>query len=328
MDTRLLGKSGIRVPRLGLGCATFGREIDQADSFALMDYAAEQGMNLFDTAEAYGGGQSREYRKAAFQVEDVREVSGERHSSEKIIGRWLRASGARKQVILLSKITTNFTRAHVREALAASLERLQTDYLDVYMFHSFDPATPAEEALAAMDEAQGSGLIDCAGCSNFSGQQLRDALDVSRRLGLRRLEVVEGICNLVAREAETDLLPLCRDEQIGFLGYSPLGAGFLSGKYSGDRNSFPEGSRFHVIPGHADVYFTERNFHVVDELRRSAERMGVPPLRLAIAWVLAHPLVTTVLCGARNTSQLDNALAAYRMEAPAEWPVGLQPVGE
>jgi aryl-alcohol dehydrogenase-like predicted oxidoreductase len=216
----------------------------------------------------------------------------------------------------------------VREALQASLERLQTDYLDVYMFHSFDPGTPMEEALAAMDEAQQSGLIRCAGGSNFSGPQLRDALNVGRRLGLRRLEVVEGICNLAAREAEADLLPLCRDEQVGFLGYSPLGAGFLSGKYSGDRNSLPAGSRFHVIPGHADIYFSERNFRIVEQLRQGAERRGVPALRLAIAWVLAHPAVTTVLCGARNTSHLDNALAASQMEAPVEWPDELRPVAE
>ena len=325
METRPLGRSGLQAPRLGLGCATFGREIDEAASFKIMDYAVERGMSLFDTAEAYGGGEARDYRKSAFQVDDVREVSGEYHSSEKTIGRWLRATGARDRILLVSKITSNFTRAHVREALHASLERLQTDYLDVYMFHRFDTEATLEEALEAMEEAQTSGLIRCAGCSNFTAGQLRDALDASRRLGLRRLEVIEAICNLAARDAERDLLPLCREEQVGFLGFSPLGAGFLSGKYSGDRNAFPPGTRFDVIPGHADVYFHEQKFKVVEQLHCAAARLGVPALRLAIAWVLAHPDVTTVLCGARETAHIDNALAAYRMEMPAEWPIELKP---
>ncbi|HZT30178.1 MAG TPA: aldo/keto reductase [Bryobacteraceae bacterium] len=325
MQTRLLGRSGICVPRLGLGCATFGREIDQAASFAIMDYALEQGICLFDTAEAYGGGQARDYRKAAFQVDDVREVSGEHHSSEKIIGRWLRSTGARERIVLVSKVSSNFTRRHVREALQASLERLQTDYLDVYLFHSFDPSSPLEEALEAMAEARQAGLIRCAGCSNFSGAQLRDALETARHRGLPRLEVTEANCNLAAREAEADLLPLCREQQIGFLGYSPLGAGFLTGKYAGGRAALPPGSRFHVIPGHADVYFHERNFRVVEDLHRTAAQCGVPAARLAIAWVLAHPDVTSVLCGARNISHLENALAAARLELPATWPAELHP---
>jgi aryl-alcohol dehydrogenase-like predicted oxidoreductase len=325
LETRLLGRTQILVPRLGLGCTTFGREIDQEQSFALMDYAVDRGMNLFDTAEAYGGGEARDYRKSALRVDDVREVSGEHHSSEKIIGRWLRSTGARKSVVLVSKVSSDFNRAHVREALHASLERLQDDFLDVYLFHSYDESTPLEEALAAMDEVQQSGLVGSAGCSNFTGRQLRDSLDVSRRLGTRRLEVTEAACSLAAREAETDLLPLCREEQIGFLGYSPLAAGFLSGKYSSDRNAFPQGSRFHVIPAHADVYFSVRNFRVVERLHETAAAWGVPAMRLAIAWVLAHRDVATVLCGARNVTHLENALAAARMELPKQWPADLAP---
>jgi 1-deoxyxylulose-5-phosphate synthase len=319
-----LGRSGIEVPRLGLGCATFGREIDEATAFALMDYAVERDINLFDTAEAYGGGQARDYRKAVLKVEDVREVSGEHHSSERIIGRWLRSNGSREQVVLVSKVTTNFTRAHVREALEMSLERLQTDCLDVYLFHSFDDNTSLEEALTAMHEVQQSGLVRCVGCSNFTGQQLRESLDISSRLGLRRLEVTEAACSLAAREAETDLLPLCRSEEIGFLGYSPLGAGFLSGKYNGDRSAFPQGSRFHVIPAHADIYFNDDNFRTLDLLHKTGARLGVPALQLAIAWVLAHPDVTTVLCGARNTAQIDNALAAAQLKLSEEWPLELR----
>ncbi len=325
LEPRLLGRTQIRVPRLGLGCTTFGREIDEKESFALMDSAVDQGMNLFDTAEAYGGGEARDYRRSALQVDDVREVSGEHHSSEKIIGRWFRSTGARKRVVLVSKVSSDFSRAHVRQALHSSLERLQTDFLDVYLFHNYDESTPLEEAIAAMDEVQQSGLVRCVGCSNFSVEQLRNSLDVSRRLGLLRLEVTEAACSLAAREAETDLLPLCREEEIGFLAYSPLAAGFLSGKYTGDRDAFPQGSRFHVIPGHADVYFSARNFRVVERLHETAAAWGVPAMQLAIAWVLAHRDVTTVLCGARTLAHLENALAAARMDLPNEWPADLAP---
>jgi aryl-alcohol dehydrogenase-like predicted oxidoreductase len=310
LETRELGRSGITAPRLGLGTATFGREIGEAAAFAIMDHAAARGITLFDTAEAYGGGEARAYRKAVLGMDDVREVSGEFHSSEKIIGRWLQASGGRDRIVLVSKVTSNFTPGHVREALAGSLERLGADYLDVYLFHQYDEATPLETALEAMEAVRTSGLVRAIGCSNFTGAQVREALEAARRLNLARMEVVEGICNLAAPEAETDLLPLCAEEQLGFLAYSPLGAGFLMGKYTPDRGALPEGSRFHVIPGHMDVYFSERNFAAVRQLHTDAARLGVPAARLAIQWVLEHEAVSTVLCGARTIAHLDNALAA------------------
>ncbi|MEO8053450.1 MAG: aldo/keto reductase, partial [Acidobacteriota bacterium] len=146
-----LGRSGISVGRIGLGCTTFGREIDEETSFRVMDHAFESGVTLFDTAESYGGGHSREYRRQYLGVDDQREVSGEMHSSEKIIGKWLQSRGVRKEIVLLTKVFTNFTRVHVKEALGASLERLHTDWVDVYMYHKFDSNTPVEEAVAAMD---------------------------------------------------------------------------------------------------------------------------------------------------------------------------------
>src|SRR5215831_3313045 len=157
MEQRALGKSGIRASRIGLGCATFGREIPEEAAFRIMDYAVKRNITFFDTAEGYGGGQARQYRKELLGVEDEREVSGEMHSSEKIIGRWLRATGMRNRIVLLTKVTTNFTRQHVREALHASLERLQTDAVDLYLYHSYDPNTPVQESAAAMADALDSG---------------------------------------------------------------------------------------------------------------------------------------------------------------------------
>lgn len=314
MEQRLLGKSSVAASRLGLGCATFGREIPEETCWRIMDYAVEHGITLFDTAEAYGGGQARQYRKNVLGVEDEREVSGEMHSSEKIIGRWLRSTGMREKIVLLTKVTTNFTRQHVREALQASLERLQTNLIDIYMYHSHDANTPVDEAVAAMDEALASGHVRAGGCSNHTGAQLEAANQVKRVF-----EVVESNYNLVAREIEEDLLPLTRREKIGVLTYSPLAAGFLMGKYTPDRNALPKGTRFDVIPGHMDVYFSDRNFRWVNLLHAMAARTGVPVAKLATAWVLQNPAVDVVLVGARSTSHLETALDAMALPFPAEW---------
>jgi aryl-alcohol dehydrogenase-like predicted oxidoreductase len=187
------------------------------------------------------------------------------------------------------------------------------------MFHSFDPQTPLEESLKAMMEAVRRGKVRALGCSNFTADQLVSALEVSQRLGLPRMEAIQPNYSLAARDIEHDLLPLCRKEQVAAITYSPLGAGFLSGKYTTDRDAFPKGSRFHVIPGHADVYFTERNFRVVEQLRKKSEVTGIPLVRLAMGWVLHNPDVTSTLVGARTIAHLDNALMAMEMDFPQEW---------
>lgn len=319
METRTLGSTGLVVGRIGLGCTTFGREIDEPTCFAIMDYALANGITLFDTAEAYGGAEAKDYRKNYLGVEDDREVSGESHSSEKIVGRWLAARKCRDQVTICTKVTTNHTRGHVADALDASLERLQTDYVDIYMYHSFDAETPVDERVAALDQVVRSGKARHAGCSNYDAGQLREALKSAAKTDARTFEVIEPNYNLVVRDIESELLPLCQEQQIGVMSYSPLGAGFLTGKYTPDRDAFPERTRFHVIPGHADIYFSEKNFATVDKLHAFADRVGVPALRLAIGWALKHPAVDTVLAGARSTAHLDNAIAAEAMDFPDDW---------
>ena len=281
-----------RLGRIGLGCVTFGREIDEESAFRIMDRAMDLGITLFDTAEAYGGGES-----------------------EKIVGRWLQSRGVRRDVVLLTKALPRFTRSHVRDALAGSLDRLGTDSVDLYMFHRFDPDTPVEEAVAAMDDAVKSGGARTGGYSNYTAAQLQAALGV----GGMRPAAIQSIYNLAAPGINEDLLPLCVREKIGAITYSPLGAGFLAGKYTPDRSAFPKGSRFDVIPGHADVYFSERNFRVVERLHGMSARVGVPAVRLAMGWVFQNPAVTTVLVGARNVGHLDNAVAALKMSFPPEW---------
>ena len=319
MEQRSFGNTGLTVGRISLGCTTFGREIGEDTCFEIMDYAVENGVTLFDTAEAYGGAQAKDYRRGYLGVDDDREVSGESHSSEKIIGRWLKARGCRDQIVLCTKVTTNHSRSHVAEALDASLERLQTDSVDIYMYHSFDAGTPAEERVGAMDEAVRSGKARFTGCSNYDAGQLRESLEISRRLGLRGFEVIEPNYNLAVRDIEGETLPLCREHNMAVMSYSPLGAGFLTGKYTPDRSAFPERTRFHVIPGHADIYFSDKNFKMVESLRGLSERTGLSMARLAMGWVFQNPAVPTVLAGVRTKAHLDKALAAESMDFPDEW---------
>ncbi len=317
LPPRQLGRSNLRVSRLGLGCTTFGREIGEDQAFALMDYALAHGITLFDTAEAYGGGQARAYRRDRLGVDDTREVSGEMHSSEKIVGRWLRARGTRDQITLVTKATRHPTAAHVRTALEASLQRLQTDCVDLYLYHSHDASASDAEANAALDAVIRSGHARAGGCSNYTGAQLTAALAAGRPEAAHRFEAIEAPCNLAQPHQET--FPIAEREQLGVLAYSPLAAGFLTGKYTPDRAAVPKGTRFDVIPAHADIYFTERNFRRVAQLHALACRTGVPALQLALAWVLQQPVITTVLVGARSESHLANALAAAALRFEPVW---------
>jgi aryl-alcohol dehydrogenase-like predicted oxidoreductase len=237
------------------------------------------------------------------------------HSSEKIIGRWLHATGARKQVVLQTKTLAN-RREAVAEAIQGSLERLQTDRIDLYLLHKFHDDVPLEETMEPIATAMRAGAIGAAGCSNLSARQLQGALEASRKQGFPRFEVTQPMYNLVAREIEPEFLPLCRREDVGVIGYSPLGAGFLSGKYHG---SIPTGSRFDVIPGHTDLFFNERNFAVVRKLACLAERVKIPMVKLAMAWALRNPDLTAMLIGARTTDHIDNAIEALGMELPQEF---------
>ena len=310
MESRPLGRTGRQLSALGLGCVTFGREIDQDTACALLDYAVEQGITWFDTAEVYGGGNARAYRRDHLGVEDQREVSGEVGSSELILGRWLKAGGNRDRITLCTKVSSGNRPDNIGRALATSLERLQTDRIDIYKLHGPDETVPIDESLDALGQAVDAGQVEIIGCSNFSAGQLEQALKASQRLGLPRFEITQPSYSLVETRAANDLLPLCQQENIAFTPYSPLAAGFLSGKYTPDRDNFPKGSRFDVIPAHADDYFSEHNFRLIDQLRRLSTTSGQSMVRLAMAWVAANPQVTSTLVGVRTRAHLDNALAA------------------
>lgn len=297
-----IGNGTVSISRIGLGCVTFGREIDEEQSFRVLDDAFARGINLLDTAEGYGGGQIVAYRKQ-IGLEQGPAASAEMHSSEKILGRWLRHTGLRDQIVIQTKIARNFTPAHVREALDASLDRLQTDHVDLYLMHSYDPHTPLDVAMDAMSQALASRKTRLIGCSNFTIAQLREAQSIAP------LHMLQPVYNLVRREIEAEVLPFCRQHGIASVIYSPLGAGFLSGKYRPGEEA-PAGARFDLVPGHDAEYFSDRNFAIVEQLRDLSGRTGLPMVRLAMSWALQREAIDGVLIGARHGRHLDNAIEA------------------
>ena len=314
MEQKRVGRSQIRISALGLGTVTFGREIDEETSIRIMDYALEKGVTFFDTAEAYGGGQARATRRDTMGVDDVRETTGEMSSSERIIGSWMRSRGCRDQVTICTKISGGHGKPEeIERALAASLDRLGTDHVEIYKMHSPDESTPIDETLDVLTAQVRAGRVGAIGGANYEAAQMREVLDTAAAKGYERFEITQPNYNLAVIEAEDELFPLCIDETVAVTSYSPLGAGFLSGKYTPDRSNVPERTRMDVAPGHIDVYYSDRSFRIIDSLRAKSDETGIPMVRLAMAWAMTHPAVTAVLVGARTTSHLDNALEAYEM---------------
>ncbi len=309
METRQLGRTGLRVPPLCLGTMTFGLQSDEATSVAILDRAMEGGLDFIDTADVYplGGDTTTAGR------------------TEAIIGRWMRERGNRDRIVLATKCAGTMglgandgglSRYHIQRALDESLRRLQTDVIDLYQVHWFDPRTPLDETLRALEDIVRSGKVRYIGCSNYPAWRLGQALATSERLGIARYDCVQPRYNLLYREIETELLPLCRSEGVGVIVYNPLAGGFLSGKYNkGDEPM--EGTRFTV--GNAGRmyqhrYWQDALFDAVEELRPLAETRGVSLASVAVAWAMSQPGVTSAIVGASRPEQLDAALAAPTLE--------------
>ena len=309
MKRNRLGHTDQTISAIGLGCATFGREIDEETSFRILDYAVERGITFMDTAEAYGSGNAQAYRREHLDVDDVREKSDEMHSSELILGRWLRARDCHGDVTVCTKVSTGNHPENIARAVRDCAERLGVEKIDLFMLHTPDEEVPIDESLEALNREVTAGRVNVIGCSNHSGDQLRETIGASRRLGLARFEAIENIYNMAHREAEEDVFPVCAEHEISFITYSPLGAGFLTGKYTPDRDKLPEGTRFDVIPGHCDVYFSDEGFRTVEQLRARSEKLGLSMACLAGAWATRSPHVTCTLFGARTVEHVDNAIA-------------------
>lgn len=315
MEKVTVGRSNIPITRLVLGSVTFGREISEEQAFRIMDHALENNVTTFDTAEQYGGGQSRKRRKQNLGFEDNREFSNEMHSSESIIGRWFQSRGTRKDITLCTKVGTGGDAENVAVELARSLDRLNTDFVDIFYMHTPNrDGTPISETLDALSREVDAGRIVTIGCSNYSINQVKEALACSDNHGYRRFEIVQPPFSLVSREAEKEMFKICNAEGIGVVTYSPLAAGLLTGLVSNDRLLAPKGSRFYVAPDYMNLYFSDRNFRIVEHLRSKSKQIGIPMARLAMAWVLSNSHITAMLIGSDNPEQFDEAIAAYHTE--------------
>lgn len=313
MDLRPLGRTGVRVPVLCLGTMTFGGQCDEQTSFAIMDKAFEAGIDFFDTADVYplGGGPKK---------------VGE---TEAIIGRWMKERGLRDKIFLASKCrgamgpTLNdqgLSRYNIQRAVENSLRRLQTDVIDLYQTHFFDPHTPIDETLRALDDLVRAGKVRTVGCSNYPAWRLAEANGVAAKLGLARYETVQPRYNMLYREIETELLPLCRATQMGVIVYNPLAGGVLTGKYKPGQE-VEAGSRFDLpVAGemYQKRYWEDRKLEIAANLALECEKRGLSPASVAVAWTLAHPGVTSAIIGATRPDQLDANIAGAGLELDDE----------
>jgi len=307
MEYRRLGSTGLRISRLGLGCgnfggvgsapAFFGMGETEEQAFDLMDRAFDAGINLFDTANAYGGGRSETW-----------------------IGRWLKSKGAavRHQLLVSSKVFNpvgpgpndrGLSRRHILQQVDESLTRLQTDRLDMYLIHEPDPGTPLEETLRALDDLMRMGKIIYVGASNIEAWRLARGLWISDRRRCCRFEWVQNSYSLLDRAAERDMFPLCADQGVGFTAFSPLAGGWLTGKYRAP-SVYPERSRMTLRPEPYRHLERDEVFRGLSALDEEARVRGVDMSALAIAWVLHHPLVDAAIIGPRSRAHLDAALAS------------------
>jgi 1-deoxyxylulose-5-phosphate synthase len=289
MEYRTLGRSDLRVSWIGLGGATFGREIDEATTFAVLDRALERGITLFDTAAAYSSG-----------------------GSEEILGRWIARRGVRDQIVLATKVAAPLDPVQVLASAEASLRRLQVETIDLFQLHSWDAHTPLEETLGALDELVQQGKVRYVGCSNFAAWQVCKSLWRQDTHSWARLESCQPVYNLAMREIQRELLPFCADQELGVITYSPLGAGFLTGKYRHGQ-PVPSGTRFDIVPGHQDIYFNDASFGAMERLRAKAAQHELPMAQLGLAWVLSRPGITATLIGARSPAQVDQAFEAAEL---------------
>jgi aryl-alcohol dehydrogenase-like predicted oxidoreductase len=262
-----------------------------------MDRAVDAGINFFDTADAYGGGRSEAY-----------------------IGRWLKGKGShiREQVLLSSKVFNpvgpgpndrGLSRRHILNQVDASLLRLGTDRLDMYLIHEPDPDTPLDETLRALEDVVRSGKVLYVGASNIEAWRLARALSTSELRGWRRFDWVQNSYSLLERTAEAEMLPLCADQSVGFTAFSPLAGGWLTGKYRRGE-PYPDGSRMTLRPEPYRPFESEVIFDGIARLEAEAQSRGVGLTALALAWVLTHPQVDAAIIGPRRPSHIDDALAA------------------
>jgi aryl-alcohol dehydrogenase-like predicted oxidoreductase len=301
MKYTTLGRTGLQISRLCLGTMTFGWSSDEATSFAIMNKAFESGINFFDTADIY-----------SYWVKGNK--GGE---SETIIGKWLKTK-SRRDFVIATKVRgpmwegvsgEGLSRQHIKHAVEDSLRRLQTDYIDLYQTHYIDENTPHEETLRALDDLVHEGKVLHLGCSNYAAWELMKALWIADKYETARFDCIQPHHSLFHRaEFEKELEPACLDQQIAVIPYSPLAAGFATGKYTRE-NRHPDSTRSEsgLVK---QLINNDKAYEVLDALRDMATFRNVPMAQIALAWQLARPSITSPIIGARTVEQLQEALGA------------------
>jgi aryl-alcohol dehydrogenase-like predicted oxidoreductase len=308
MKQRNLGKSGLRVSIVGLGCNNFGMRIDLEQSRAVIDQALDMGITLFDTADIYGnyGG------------------------SETILGQIL--GDRRKDIILASKFgrpmgdartIEGASRRYILSAVEASLRRLRTDWIDLYQVHMPDPLTPIEETLRALDDLIRQGKVRYAGCSNFPAWQVIEAQWTARELGASSFISCQDEYSLLVRSIEQELVPAMNQYGLGLLPYFPLAGGLLTGKYKKDEPA-PLGTRFAAWKVLAERYLTEGNWRIIERLQAFCEERGHSLLELAFGWLLSKPIVSSVIAGTTKPEQIQLNVAAANWDLSPEELKGIE----
>lgn len=300
MNYRYLGKTGLKVSELCMGTMTFGRQIDEKESHGILDAFASGGGNFIDTADVYSGG-----------------------NSEKIVGSWLEGKN-RDEFVIATKVRgaigegqnrLGLSRKHVRRAVRDSLDRLKTDYIDLYQVHAYDPATSLEETLRTMSDLVDEGLVLYIGASNFRGWQLQKSLDISNELGLHPFCCLQPQYSLMCRATEFELMPVCTTESLGVIPWSPLKGGWLSGKYNRDMKDPPAKTRLGdaALAGDRERWETfnnERTWEILEKLKEVASREKKSMPQTALNWLLQKKGVTAPIIGARSLEQLHENMGA------------------
>jgi aryl-alcohol dehydrogenase-like predicted oxidoreductase len=292
MITTVITPARIPVSKIGLGCVTFGREIDEATALQMLDHAHARGITFFDTASAYGQG-----------------------ASELMLGHWMASRRIpATSITIATKILPPYDAAHINTAVDDCRQRLGVDILDLLYLHRWDAAVEKADTLTALDALVHERKVRALGVSNFAQHQLQNALALQQKHKLERFSVVQNNHNLAVRDADAAFRNFCAEHDVAIVTYSPLGAGFLTGKH---QRGVQAGSRFEIVPGHQNVYFHDESWQRLARLETVAARSGHSQAHLALAWALHEPGIASVLVGGRTPAHIDQALAAETFNDPA-----------
>ncbi|MBH5317428.1 aldo/keto reductase [Paenibacillus sp. GSMTC-2017] len=301
MEYRKFGRTGLKVSAVSLGTMAFGRWIDEKASATILDLALEKGINVVDTANVYGGGES-----------------------ERILGNLLKER--RADIVLATKVhgrvgegvnDSGQSRYHIFKAVEDSLKRLKTDYLDLYQVHRFDPNTPLEETLRALDDLVRQGKVRYIGASNFAAWQLAKAHGISALHSLHRFESLQPEYSLISREIENEIIPFVQSEQLGVIVYSPLGRGILSGKYRVGEAP-PAGSRLAAGEERLTQLLQKNALQIADAIKPLASEHGLTGAQYALSWVLSRPGITSAILGASKPEHITEAAKTWSVRLSDE----------